>query len=109
MSDYRRANFIPLSDDGLSLDYLSSRYNSIGFLVYAGSTYRISQSDLANLPGIADRLYSDINLWWLLAMYNGIVDPINDLVVGLVLRVPTLSSIQEFLARTEDTAQAVVI
>lgn len=51
------------------------------------------------LDQIAYRYYGDAELWWVVADINGILDPLADLPVGKVLRVPNYRTvIEEVLA-----------
>ena len=87
MSDYRRANYIPVIGT-LRLDWLRAKYINIKFLVPAKGIFVVTEAFEANLPGIAFEIFGDIELWWALALYNGIVDPIDDVSVGTRLLIP---------------------
>jgi hypothetical protein len=95
--DYRRVNYIPMSTDRKSLDFIKANYNNIKFALSTSKVFVVTDPFEANLPGIAYELYQDVGLWWILAMYNGIIDPINDIVTGLQLNVPSLTDINAFL------------
>ena len=44
--------------------------------------------DIARPDLIAYRYYEDVTLWWVIAIYNGIQNPITDMEVGDVLAIP---------------------
>lgn len=47
---------------------------------------------------IADAFYKEPRLWWIIAQYNGILNPETEVVEGLYLRIPTLDRVRtEFL------------
>jgi hypothetical protein len=39
-----------------------------------------------------------VGYWWILGMYNGIIDPVADIRPPLTLGIPSLSSINTFLS-----------
>ena len=41
--------------------------------------------------------YNDKRLWWIIAQYNGILDPLTELVEGKLLLIPTLDRIKKDL------------
>jgi len=109
MSDFRRGNFIPLTADKQRLDYFNASYIDIKFALTPERQFVVSEAWEANLPGLADHLYGDINFWWILALYNGIVDPILDVKKGLVLGVPSKEDIIAFLnAKNNSSVERVV-
>jgi len=38
--------------------------------------------------------YGDPGLWWIIALYNGIIDPTEELIEGKALLIPTLERVQ---------------
>lgn len=98
MIDFRRANFLPLTIDSKRLDWLSAYYIDMQIEVPASRSFEITDPWVANLPGLAFNMYDDINLWWVLALYNGIVDPINDVYVGRTMRAPNKEDVVAYLA-----------
>lgn len=41
------------------------------------------------LDNIAFAFYNDPSLWWVIAQYNNILDPVTEIVPGLILLIPT--------------------
>jgi hypothetical protein len=85
-----------------SLDYLSPRYKNIAFKIPATQKYTVGDHDQANAPGIAYNIYGDKGYWWVICMYNGIIDPVTELVPGTVLELPSINDINSVLS--QDTA-----
>lgn len=107
-TDYRRANYIPLSIDRLRLDFVNASYSNMKFVLTTSKVFVVTDAYESNLPGIAFTLYQDPGLWWVLAMYNGIIDPIDEIVTGLKLNVPDLAAINAFLdVNTKQQASSV--
>lgn len=50
--------------------------------------YTVSESDIGRIDIIAWRHYNDVSMWWVIAYYNGIANPLTQLVPGAVLLVP---------------------
>ena len=46
------------------------------------------------LRGLAFQMYMDARLWWVIAEFNDIIDPFEDIVVGTPLRCPSLSRVR---------------
>src|SRR4051812_34855766 len=105
MSDYRRANFIPLTLGFDRLDEIRALYVDIAWVVPAVGKFDITDAWEANLPGIAFALYQDINFWWILGLYNGIIDPILDVSVGSVFR---YAAKEDFIAYLESKKQTLL-
>lgn len=94
-----RSNYLSLGADRKSLDYLSAKYLNIRFSIPPERTFVVTNSSIANTFGLAYQLYGDKNYWWILALYNGIINPVTDLKPGDVLQLPSLTSINAFLTR----------
>lgn len=45
---------------------------------------------------IAFAFYGDDSLWWLVCQYNSILNPIDEIVEGIILRIPNPSRIQKY-------------
>ena len=44
--------------------------------------------------------YGDTGLWWVICMYNGILDPISEIVEGKMLLIPTLARVKSQIFTT---------
>jgi hypothetical protein len=99
MADYRRANFVPLTTNQLSLDALKAKYLNLRFNLPIQTSMIVSEKYVANLPGLADDVYGTIDFWWVIAMFNGIIDPINDMRIGRMINLPRYDDVVSFLNR----------
>jgi len=63
--------------------------------------YTITSKDIGNFDGLAARFfgvrYED--MWWVIALYNSVIDEEVDLSPGDTIRIPTRSRVNEFLSR----------
>ena len=80
----------------------SARFKNIRFNVPVQKTIRLSAADAHNLPGIAHVHLGDKELWWVLLDFNGLYDPIEDVVPGLVLRIPSRTALITYMETTAD-------
>jgi hypothetical protein len=49
------------------------------------------------LPFISYKIFSTINLWWIICIANNITNPIDPIPSGTVLRIPTTTVVREIL------------
>lgn len=57
-----------------------------------------------NLPGMAAQYLGSTRRWWVILMYNGLYDPIDDIVPGIYLKIPDRNSLEDLLGSV-DTSQ----
>lgn len=108
-TNFDRRNFLSVDNTGKILDIFSAKYKNIRFQLPTSQTLIVNSGTEANLPGLAYQLYGDVSLWWVLLLYNGLYDPINDVKPGLVLRIPSKDAIISYLESQEDKIQSIVI
>lgn len=98
--DLNRATYLAVGGPSKRpyLDYLSPKYLNMQYQVAASKNYNVDQSDQANAPGIAFNFYGSTDYWWVVCMYNGILDPITEFTPGRVLQLPTLADVNAFLS-----------
>ena len=104
MSDFRRANYAPVDTSGKALDFLQAEYLNLRLSLPAVRQMVVVEGFEANLFSISHDVYGDIGLWWLLAQFNNIIDPITDVTVGMVLYLPDVSDIENFLQNTSSSS-----
>lgn len=64
-------------------------------------SYQVKSEDVGNLDKIAAMYYGQGSetLWWIIALYNGIIDPSAEMKVGQVLRIPSQVAVASFVSR----------
>jgi hypothetical protein len=87
--DYENYATVCAQDSG-RWDILKCSVNNIRFTVPAERTITVQAGDEANLPGIAAKYLGSRFLWYALLHYNGLYDSVNDVKVGMTLRIPKL-------------------
>lgn len=66
--------------------------------------FTVTRAEIGRIDKIADKFYKDVTLWWAIAYYNNIANPITDLVVGQILLIPR----KDFLVRAAEQGRTVV-
>jgi len=85
------------------LDQLRSGYRNIRFEVVLAEIITITAQYQANLPGLAYDYYGNQDYWRAILAFNGLVDPMSDITVGRSIGMPDASSLQAYLASTNDS------
>lgn len=102
-----RSSYIPINifrinpkDQGVQvLDDLNATYNTLREEVQTFENFTITDAE-AGLPDLIASLYfGDESLWWVICLYNSIIDPISELTTGKRIRIPNIQSTTLFLNR----------
>jgi hypothetical protein len=108
-SRFNVANFMALTKDGQALSVFSAKFKNIRYNIPAERTLVLTVADEHNLPGIAAKYLGDKNLWWLLMEYNGLYDPIGEVLAGNILRIPSRTALIAYLETTPENSSTVVL
>jgi hypothetical protein len=84
-----------LVNNNKELDYLDTKIyeaNRVNGYTY----YTVVQSTEHRLDLISYIHYNTVDLWWLIAQYNEILDPLEEVVMGRVLQIPALPDYYKF-------------
>lgn len=93
MSRFDLSNFCSLTDDGQDLDIFGAKFRNLALLSTTSRVITVDSTTEANLPYIAEKYLGTSRLWWTILMYNGLLDPIEDISIGSKLAIPSRSSI----------------
>lgn len=63
------------------------------------TTYMITESDLDRMDLLAYKFYGDVTLWWVLCLFNKIHNPLTDMVIGQILKIPKKSLVIEAMTK----------
>lgn len=96
-SRFTLTNFCSLTEDGAAIDLHSAKFRDIAMMVPSAHRIVIDSSTEANLPFLANKYLGSPALVWAIMMYNGIVDPINDVYIGRTILIPSRPGIVELL------------
>jgi hypothetical protein len=100
---FDRINFIPVKSrifrdkTSFHLDLLGTKYSNLNDKIRNYSQFKVTQSEEGRADIISKRFYETEELWWVVCYYNGIVNPILDLVPGLTLKIPNYQELIVFL------------
>jgi len=92
-----RTNFyhIEVVDEVNELDFLHNPLSEFT-TEYPVSYYRISGTDLMRPDMISYKHYGTVRFWWILMLVNGINNPLCDIEVGQILKIPSKLDIYNF-------------
>jgi hypothetical protein len=95
-----RTNFFNTTDigNGFEYDHLDttlSRFTS----TYPVSYYRVQGDDIMRPDLISYKVYGTVNYWWLLCFVNEIQNPLTDIEVGQLLKIPSQLDIYTFFKK----------
>ncbi len=99
-----RAQFVPVvtvnTRNGAyqMADWLNTSYLSRVPQLVLQEQYVLQAQDVPYPELLSYRKYGTTDFWWVLLMYNGIVDIINEMQPGSLWGIPTYSSIQNMLS-----------
>jgi hypothetical protein len=80
-------------------DVWTARFSNMRYAVPSINTVTVNSGFEANLPALAEKYMGDQNMWWILLQYNGLIDPIHDIRIGQVLKIPDRTSLISYLER----------
>ena len=63
----------------------------------------VTREEEHNLQLISYRQYNTVYLWWLIGLYNGITNPITEVIEGKELYIPSYISIENYISSTRAT------
>ena len=98
--DLQRESFLTVggTPNQKYFDWLSAEYKNIKFRLPPVHRHVCSITDAANSPGIAFKYYQNVDNWWVVCQYNGIIEPVSAFYPGRVLLLPGLTDLNAFLA-----------
>lgn len=63
--------------------------------------YTIGESDIRRVDLIAWKFYQDVNMWWVLCVYNNIANPFEDLTPGQKILIPNKTLVQQTIEQAK--------
>ena len=68
------------------------------------TTYMLAESDLYRADLLAYKFYNDVNLWWALCLFNGILNPLTDMEIGQIIKIPNKELLLEAMSKKSGSA-----
>ena len=92
-----RTNFyhVETVDATIELDFLHNPLSKFT-MEYPPSYYRVNGVDLMRPFLISYKLYGTVRFWWIIMLVNGIDNPLSDMEVGQILKIPSRLDIYAF-------------
>jgi hypothetical protein len=80
------------------VDEIDFLYNNLSKfkLKYQESYYRISEPDILRPDLISYQQYKTVDFWWIIMLINGIRNPLSDLKIGMLIKIPSILDIYDF-------------
>lgn len=63
--------------------------------------YNITHGD--TWPYISFKVYGEIKLWWIITLANNVINPVQPLVAGNILKIPNVEVVSEILTQITTT------
>lgn len=94
---------VRLLNNESDLDSLDSSYTNIRFGVLPSKLVIIDAKYQGNLPGLCYDYYGDQEYWRAVLAFNGLIDPVNDITVGVRIGLPDPVSLQAYMVRPNES------
>lgn len=65
--------------------------------------HTVTADERYRLTLVSYREYGTVDLWWVIGAYNGIVNPLTDVLPGTVLAIPSRSSVDGYFRTLRQT------
>ena len=95
----RRNMYVVDSQDGSPDIDLSNNRISLFVVTKPIRYYQITRYEDQRPDVICNNIYGDTDFWWVLLLFNDIVDVFTELREGLILKVPDKKDISDFINR----------
>ena len=106
MAQFSIENFMEVTT-GNHLDIFSAKFRNIRSLPEQQRVV-IDAAFAHNLPTLAYTYLQDTNLWWAILMYNGLRDPLEDLVPGMTIKIPSKTALIAMLEAKQTSTNSVM-
>lgn len=105
---YSRTNLISIvqSDSGSYLEMVDGNFVRFLSELKYDKSFMVTEAVAGRLEFISYQLYKTINLWWVIGLYNGIVNPFKEVVAGKIIKIPTKDSIDSYFKKIESNKQS---
>ena len=107
IAQYMRSSYIPTVvassaytgavTPTIYLDFLNAYYLDMFNQITVYTNFMITHSSEGRLDIISNKFYGIPDLWWIIGMYNGIINPIFEIKVGINLRIPDRNQVDTLL------------
>ena len=62
--------------------------------------HRVKSYEVGCLDILAERYFNNERLWWIIAAFNNFIDPVQDMIQGQIIKIPSVQFVMLFLGRT---------
>lgn len=95
-----RTSFFKIVDigNGPEYDHLNNTLSRFT-MIYPVLYYRIMADDVLRPDMISYKSYGSVRFWWIICFVNKIQDPLTDIIVGDLIKIPSVLDIYAFYKR----------
>lgn len=95
-----RTSFFNIVDigNGPEYDHLNNTLNRFT-MNYPIEYYRVVADDVKRPDTLSYKAYGSVKYWWVICYVNGIQNPLEDIEVGTLLKIPNILDIYDFYKR----------
>lgn len=92
-----RTNFFNIVDigNGSEYDHLNNTLSRFT-MSYPVNYYRVTADDVMRPDLISYKAYNSVKFWWIICFVNHINDPLSDIAVGTLIKLPNILDIYAF-------------
>lgn len=87
-------------DSNREFDYINSTEIDLGAFEVQEFQYIVTQAVVNRIDLISREVYGTVNLWWLIALRNDLINVMEDMQVGQTLYIPSISEYYKFYNKT---------
>lgn len=87
------------------LDPHSAQYSALNRQQFSTAPYTVVQSTAHRPDLVAMACYGKVDWWWVIAQFNGIINPLKELVVGRRLDIPNYAEVDRLFKQGKTTSR----
>ena len=97
MSTNKKSLYKPvLLNDNKELDYIDTNISDMLNDIKSFTYYTVPQYAEGRMDIVSFIHYETVAFWWLISYYNNIIDPVEELFTGRILKIPSLQEYYKF-------------
>lgn len=102
LADWSHCTPVYFDQSNYYYDPFRSTYKNLKYTLSTVSKYTVTKSDMGRIMTISYNIYKTTTLWRVLLEYNGINDPISELMPGVVLNCPDKNQAIAYLTNSDN-------
>lgn len=91
----------------MNLDWMAARYLNLQENISRSTVFMIGADTEFRPERISFKFYNTVGWWWVICMFNGVVNPLEDLYAGREILIPDINDVHKFLELSKVSAAPV--